>query len=80
MPTISGIPGPYRFYFYSFDCMERPHVHVQRERSVCKFWLSPVVLADNHGMPPRALRAVRRIIFQWRIPMLEAWSEHCGES
>ena len=22
MPRISGIPGPYWFYFYSFDCNE----------------------------------------------------------
>ncbi|MGH9338024.1 MAG: DUF4160 domain-containing protein [Acidobacteriota bacterium] len=28
MPTVKDIAGPYRFYFYSFDCNERPHVHV----------------------------------------------------
>jgi hypothetical protein len=32
MPTIKNIPGPYRFFFYSFDCNEPEHIHVQRER------------------------------------------------
>jgi len=31
MPRISGIPGPYRFFFTSFDCNEPPHVPVERE-------------------------------------------------
>ena len=34
MPTIPGIPGPYRIFFYSFDCNEPKHVHVRRERFV----------------------------------------------
>ncbi len=37
VPTVHGIPGPYRFFFYSFDCYEPRHVHVRRERMVCKF-------------------------------------------
>ena len=40
MPTVPDISGPYRLFFYSFDCHEPPHVHVRRERMVCKFWLS----------------------------------------
>ena len=39
MPTIKDIPGPYRFYFYSFDCNEPMHVHVGRDDTMCKFWL-----------------------------------------
>jgi hypothetical protein len=31
MPTVPDIPGPYRLFFYSFDCHEPPHVHVRRE-------------------------------------------------
>jgi hypothetical protein len=31
MPSIKNIPGPYRFFFYSFDCNEPKHVHAQRE-------------------------------------------------
>ena len=45
VPTIRGVPGPYRLFFYSFDCNEPMHVHVRRDRNVCKFWLEPVALA-----------------------------------
>ena len=31
MPTVKNISGRYRFFFYSFDCDEPEHVHVQRE-------------------------------------------------
>lgn len=37
MPTLRDVPGPYRIFFYSFDCQEPMHVHVQRERKTCKF-------------------------------------------
>jgi hypothetical protein len=47
VPRIPDIPGPYRFFFYSFDCNEPKHVHVRRERNVSKFWLDPVALAYN---------------------------------
>jgi hypothetical protein len=63
MPTIKGIPGPHRLFFWSFDCAEPTHVHAQRERATCKFWLDPVVLAANHGLTPRDLTAVRRIFW-----------------
>ena len=53
MPTIQDIPGPYRIYFYSFDCNEASHVHVRRERMTCKFWIEPIELANNHGFSAR---------------------------
>lgn len=80
MPTIKRIPGPYRLFFYSFDCNEPPHVHAQRERGTGKFWLDSVVLAANHGLGPRDLTAVRRIILEHRPRILEAWREHCRPS
>jgi len=32
MPRIKRIPGPYRFFFTSFDCNEPPHIHVEQEK------------------------------------------------
>lgn len=79
MPTIPGIPGPYRFFFYSFDCGEPKHVHVRRDRSVCKFWLDPVALGNNNGYSASELNRIRRIIDNNLERILEAWDEHCGE-
>jgi len=41
MPTVKRI-GPYRLFFVSSDFYEPPHIHVQREKMVAKFWLDPV--------------------------------------
>jgi hypothetical protein len=79
MPTVSDIPGPYRFFFYSFDYHEPPHVHVRRERMVCKFWLIPVALSVNHGFSARELNRIRAIILDNLNRILEAWHDHCGE-
>ncbi len=49
LPSIRGIPGPYRFFFDSFDCQEPLHVHVERGDATCKFWLQPLTLAANTG-------------------------------
>ena len=43
MPTVLKI-GPYRFFVVAHDALEPPHVHIQRERRVAKFWLDPVIL------------------------------------
>lgn len=78
MPTIRGIPGPYRFYFYNFDCMEPPHVHVERDNALCKFWLDRIGLAWNSGISPVELNRIRRVIFTESSRIAEAWREHCG--
>jgi len=36
MPTALG-NGPYRFYFYSYDCTEPRHMHVDRDNLSAKF-------------------------------------------
>jgi len=62
MPTALRV-GPYRFCFYSYDCEEPRHVHVDRETRSAKFWLDPdVSLADNHGYNRKELRDIERTI------------------
>ena len=78
MPTIREIAGPYWLFFFSFDCGEPKHVHVQRERRVCKYWMEPVALASNHGFSPVELNAIRHLLDANRTKILEAWNEHCG--
>ena len=79
LPTVPGIPGPYRFFFYSFDCNEPKHVHVRRDRAVCKFWLEPVVLAYNNGFSAKELNRIRKLIIDNLDRIREAWDEHCGQ-
>ena len=77
MPIVKDIRGPYRFVFYSFDCNEPKHVHVRRERMVCKFWLEPVSLARNHDFGARELNVIQ-LYSRASGPVMEAWDEHCG--
>lgn len=79
MPTVTGIPGPYRFFFYSFDCNEPRHVHVRRDRKVCKFWLDRVALSTNNGFSAKELNRIRQIIIDNLNRMTDCWEEHCGE-
>jgi hypothetical protein len=66
------------FFFYSFECNEPKHVHVQREKMVCKFWLEPTALSRNYGFSPRELNSIRQLIVS-NIPKIkETRDEHCG--
>ena len=78
MPTVKDIQGPYRVFFYSFDCNEPMHVHVQREKMVCKFWLEPVELAKNQGFAARELNQIRQVIELNLLRIEGAWHEHCN--
>jgi hypothetical protein len=79
VPKITGILGPYWFFFYSFDCNEPMHVHVRRDRQQCKFWLLPVELAWNQGFSARELNEIRHLIAENESAILGAWNEHCGQ-
>ncbi|HHD63899.1 MAG TPA: DUF4160 domain-containing protein [Desulfobulbaceae bacterium] len=78
MPTIKNIPGPYRFFFYSFDCNEPMHVHVQQEKKICKFWIEPIVLSRNKRFTARNLNRIRSMIQENLEEINEAWHGHCG--
>jgi len=77
MPTIKII-GPYRFYFYSHEPNEPPHIHVDRDSLSAKYWLEPVSLARNFGFNARELNRLQAIVIENRIEFLEAWYGHFG--
>ena len=77
MPNVLGI-GPYRFYFYSHEPNEPPHVHVDRDDLSAKFWLNPVSLARNFGFNARELRQIERLVTENETILLEGWNGHFG--
>ena len=74
MPTILR-SGPYRFFFVTQDAPEPPHVHVQREKMVAKFWLDPVALGNPGGFRPHELNDIARLVRQNSESLLESWHE-----
>lgn len=79
MPTALRT-GPYRFFFYSNEGDEPPHVHVERDASYAKFWLNPVTLAGNYGFSAKELRKLEALTQENKTVLLEAWNGHFGVS
>jgi 5-enolpyruvylshikimate-3-phosphate synthase len=77
MPTVLKI-GPYRFYFYSHENNEPPHIHVDRDDSSAKFWLSPVALARNVGFSSKELSKIEGMVEENRVKLSEAWNGYFG--
>ncbi len=74
MPTVRRA-GPYRFFFFSNEGLEPPHIHVQRDRALAKFWLEPVALASATGFSARELRRIEQLVAESRQQFLEAWRD-----
>ena len=76
-PTVLRI-GRYRFFFFSNEGHEPPHVHVQDGNNLAKFWLEPVELARSTGFAAHELTRVQALVAEHRVPLLEAWHEFFG--
>jgi hypothetical protein len=78
MPTALRI-GPYRIYFYSYDCNEPRHMHVDRENMSAKLWLDPVIsLAENYGYSRKELRDIERIATENLEILRNEWDAFCN--
>jgi hypothetical protein len=77
MPTLLLIEG-FRFYFFSDERQEPPHVHVRKGDSVAKLWLRPVGLAFARGFNRTELRRVRELTFEHQVFFIERWNEYFG--
>lgn len=78
MPTILRI-GAYRFYSYSHEPNEPPHIHIDRDNLTAKFWLQSVSLAQNIGFPAKELRKLQSMVIENQTQLLEAWYEYFGD-
>ncbi len=74
MPTVRRI-GSARFFFYSNEGTEAPHIHVEQAGAVAKFWLDPVFLASSSRFRGHELRLLERLVAEHRDEFLEAWHE-----
>ena len=74
MPTVLRV-GPYRCFFYAGDREEPPHIHVERDDNIAKFWLEPVRLQNSGGFSRREINRIRRLIEDNQQGILEGWYE-----
>ena len=75
MPTVLRWQG-YRFFFYSADGWEPPHVHVTKDGKEAKIWLNDLNLAINMGYSARELSIIIKKTRDEQAVFLEAWHDY----
>ena len=75
MPTVLRI-GTYRFHFYSDERNEPPHIHIAGGDGECKFWLLPVRLASNRGLPAHELRRIEQLVYEHQTLLMEKYEQY----
>ena len=76
MPTIFRFEGQ-RFFFFSNENGEPPHIHVEKAEAVAKFWLHPdVELAWSLRFRGRDIHKLQRMIEEKQEWFLEKWNDY----
>ncbi|MBK9275281.1 MAG: DUF4160 domain-containing protein [Flavobacteriales bacterium] len=72
-PDIEG----YAFHFYSNENNEPMHVHVRKGDGLVKYWLEPVMLADDNGrMKVQEVRRAEALVKANKARIIKAWNAH----
>jgi hypothetical protein len=77
MPTVLRWKG-YRFFFYSADGWEPPHIHVYKDGCEAKIWLESMNVAVNVGYSARELNEIIGKTRDEAAAFLEAWNDYFG--
>lgn len=75
MPTVLRL-GPYRWFFYAGDRDEPPHIHVERDDRIAKFWLDPVRLQSSGGFGRREINRIKKLVKENRESLVRSWDGH----
>ncbi|HEV7276137.1 MAG TPA: DUF4160 domain-containing protein [Devosiaceae bacterium] len=78
MPTVLRTEG-YRFFFYSLENDEPPHIHVEHGDRLAKYWLELVELASSRRFKAHELGVVRTLVEGHQRAFLKAWHEHLDD-
>lgn len=79
MPTVLRV-GRFRFFFFSNEGSEPPHVHIESDDQYAKIWLDPLRLAASRGYNARELSEILRLATQHQQVFLEKWHEYFRNS
>ena len=79
MPTVLRV-GRFRFYYFSNESQEPPHIHIKAAEDQAKFWLEPIALAANYGFAARELNEIAQIIGDHQTELLEAWDDYFSQT
>jgi hypothetical protein len=68
--------GRYRFYFFSNESEEPPHIHVKAGDDEAKYWVEPIGLSVNHGFNAKERNEIEQLVDEHQEEFLEAWNEY----
>ena len=77
MPTLLRYGG-YRFYFFSHEPNEPPHIHVDKGNATIKVWLATLEVARNRGFRTHEIAGIIAIIGNHQRMFVEKWHEYFG--
>jgi hypothetical protein len=75
MPTVLRVKG-YRFFFFSLEGHEPPHIHVSHAERFAKFWLDPVSLVKSRGFRSNELSEIQKVVEEHQDSLMEKWNEY----
>jgi hypothetical protein len=75
MPTILR-SGKYRFFFFSNEGYESPHIHIESDDNYAKFWLEPIALSRSIGYNAKEINEIRKIILENNNFLKDKWNEY----
>jgi hypothetical protein len=77
MPTVMRI-GAFRFYFYSHEPYEPPHIHIDRGEATIKVWLGSLEVARSRGFRAHEINGIVAMVAEHQAALTEAWHEYFG--
>ena len=75
MPTILRIKK-YRFFFFSNEGNEFPHIHIESGENYAKFWLEDVILEKSVGYNAKEINKIREIVLENIGIIKDKWNEY----
>lgn len=77
MPTVMRI-GAFRFYFYSHEPGEAPHIHIDKGEATIKVWLGSLEVARSRGFRAHEINGIVAMVAEHQAALTEAWHEYFG--
>jgi len=74
MPTILKTYG-LRFFFFSNEPVDLPHIHVEKNNAYAKYYLSPIEHAVSYAFSAKELSQIRALVQQYQTLFLTKWNE-----
>lgn len=75
MPTILRLNG-FRFYFFSHEPHEPPHIHVDKDDRTIKIWLETLEVAKFRGFRAQEIAGIIEMVGDHQALFLEKRHEH----